>query len=264
MRAPAGSVVLAAILAIAATGTVAADEAPPWLGVAYNEVPGGVEVTEVHAGTPAAAAGLRPHDVVLAANGQPIYEFGRQIRGATIGRRFPLVVARDGRRLLITPRLMARPSPDELIHGLLVGRDLPALTAVDALGVAVRRERWRGRPMVAVVFDARCGACAAALPPLAAELDRDGVDGGVAVRALVLADSQTEFAALRDLVPLAIPAWRVERRDGAALLGALDAHNDGAVLVVGGDTRIRFAAAMSSGALANEGACQVAASLRVR
>ena len=113
MRASAGSIVLAAIAAAALgiTGApVAADEPAPkaWLGISYQPLPGGgVEVTEVHPNTPAAAAGLRPHDLVLAANGQPIYELGQQIRRAAIGRRFPLVVSREGRRLLVTPRLTA-------------------------------------------------------------------------------------------------------------------------------------------------------------
>lgn len=268
MRASAGSIVVAAIAAaMVAVVPVAADEpAPtPWLGISYQPLPGGgVEVTEVHPNTPAAAAGLRPHDVVLAANGQPIYELGQQIRRASIGRRFPLVVSREGRRLLVTPRLTARPTPDELVHALLVGHDLPALTAVDALGVTVRRDSWRGRPMVAVVFDARCEACASALPGLADELARGGVAERATVRALVLADSQTEFEALRARVPLAIPAWRVERREGAALLGALEGRADGAVLVLDADTRIRYAAALSSGALAHDGACQVAAGLLAR
>ncbi|MBK9037126.1 MAG: PDZ domain-containing protein [Myxococcales bacterium] len=255
-------VALAIVGALAAP--LAADEAgpTPWLGITYQQLGGGgAIVTEVHPGTPAAAAGLRRHDVLVSADGRPIRDLGQQIRDAEIGARFPLVIDRDGRRVLALPRLVARPTPDEILHLLLVGHDLPALPAFDEVGLTVRREAWRVGPMVVAVFDARCDACAVEIGGLVDELAARGVGEPVQVRALVLADSTVEFDALRALVPMPITAWRVERDAGSGLLGALDGGTDGAVLVTDRDGRIRYAAAVSSGALAHDGACQVVTAL---
>lgn len=256
------------VVALAIVGALGApvvgdvDRPTPWLGITYQQLAGGgAVVTEVHPGTPAAAAGLRQHDVLIRADGQPIRDLGEQIRAAEIGARFPLVIDRDGRRVLALPRLIARPTPDEIVHLLLVGHDLPALPAFDEVGLAVQREAWRAGPMVVAVFDARCDACAMEVGGLVDELAARGVGEPVRARALVLADSTTEFDALRTLVPLPITSWRVERAAGLGLLGALDGRADGVVLVTDRDGRIRYAAAVSSGALAHDGACQVVAAL---
>ncbi len=253
---------IACALALGAALPARAEPPMPWLGISYQELGGGgAVVTDVHPGTPAAAAGLRRNDLIVRADGAPVFDLGVQIRAAEIGKRFPLVVDRDGRRVLLQPRLTARPTPDEIVHLLLVGHDLPALGAVDAMGLAVRRDAWRGQPMALAVFDARCTSCAADVAGLVGELVARGIDDQVRVRALVLADSQVEFDALRALTPLPVDAWRVARQDGAGLLGALDGRSDGVVLVADRDGRIRYAAAASSGALAHDGACQVVTGL---
>lgn len=253
---------LALALALGRPAPARAEPPMPWLGISYQQLGGGgVVVTEVHPGTPAATAGLRPNDLIVRADGAPVFDLGVQIRAAEIGKRFPLVIDRDGRRVLLAPRLAARPAPDEIVHLLLVGHDLPALAAVDELGLPVRRDAWRGQPMALAVFDARCDACARDVAGLVGELAARGVDDRVRLRAVVLADTQVELDALRALTPLPIAAWRVARTDGVGLLGALDGRVDGVVLVADGDGRIRYAAAASSGELAHDGACQVVTGL---
>jgi S1-C subfamily serine protease len=68
----------------------------------------GVEVVEVVAGSPAGRAGLRPEDLILEMDGQPVGgmdDVQRLMDGSAIGRRVPVVVYRDGdrRTLEITP-----------------------------------------------------------------------------------------------------------------------------------------------------------------
>lgn len=56
----------------------------PWLGMATEEVIGRVFVTRVSSDSPAAKAGIRPTDIVLGVNGQPVrsqVEFYRKVWG---------------------------------------------------------------------------------------------------------------------------------------------------------------------------------------
>ena len=75
-------------------------EPPPRLGVAFDSDPEGARVRTVSAGSVAAAAGLKPGDVVLAAAGEVIADptgLGEIVRRQPPGTLLPLVVRRDGR-----------------------------------------------------------------------------------------------------------------------------------------------------------------------
>ena len=88
-----------------------------WLGVRLSNVDraaaqraghageGGALITRVTPGGPAASAGLRPGDVVVAFNGRPIADsrtLTRMIGEAPIGSQAPIDIVRDGRRSTIT------------------------------------------------------------------------------------------------------------------------------------------------------------------
>jgi serine protease Do len=69
----------------------------------------GVEVVEVTDGSPAAAAGLRPEDLVVAIDGLPVRgvdDMHRLLTGDRIGTRCVLTVMRGGaeRAVVVTPR----------------------------------------------------------------------------------------------------------------------------------------------------------------
>lgn len=73
---------------------------PPRLGVAFDPDPEGAKVRNVSAGGLAAAAGLKPGDVVLAAAGEVIADptgLGEIVRRQPPGTLLPLVIRRDGR-----------------------------------------------------------------------------------------------------------------------------------------------------------------------
>jgi S1-C subfamily serine protease len=64
----------------------------------------GVEVVQVVPGSPAATAGLRPEDVILSFDGEPLPDMGalqRLLTGTCIGRRVTLEVARGGTVLVL-------------------------------------------------------------------------------------------------------------------------------------------------------------------
>ncbi|MEZ4401981.1 MAG: PDZ domain-containing protein [Kofleriaceae bacterium] len=247
------------MLALVAVGALAAGPAradgPPWLGVRYAPAGGGaVRIVEVYPETPAAAAGLQPDDYVVGLNGQPVVDLSGQVAAIGVGGRLRFTLFRDGRPRTAAARLVERPAPDELVHRMLVGRDLPVLPAADGMGLPVRPEAWRGQAMAVVLFDARCAGCAAGVAELVDELRRHGLERTTRVQALILADSRDELAAALALAPVPAPVWRIEREVGAGLLGALE-QDDGAVLVVGADGRIRYAAALSTRGRAQIGAC---------
>jgi serine protease Do len=101
--------------------------------------PGGALVVDVVEGEPAAAAGLRPWDVVTAVSGEPIEDgdaLVRTISGLRPGAEVQLGVVRDGRPVIVAARLGERGFDDE-------AEPAPATPAKakppkgDALGLAV-------------------------------------------------------------------------------------------------------------------------------
>jgi len=65
----------------------------------------GLEVVRVEEGRPAAQAGLRQGDVIVAAGGRPIQRYTdllAQLQGPAIGRLLPLVALRNGERRTFT------------------------------------------------------------------------------------------------------------------------------------------------------------------
>jgi serine protease Do len=101
-----------------------------WLGVAIQELTPtlskalglrasrGVMIADVGKGSPADRAGLRPHDVVLAVDGNHVHTAGtlrNQIARRSAGSRVEIHVLRGGRPLRVKAVLRARPpSEDEL------------------------------------------------------------------------------------------------------------------------------------------------------
>ena len=73
----------------------------------------GAEVTSVGDGTPAANAGLKDGDVIIAVNGQRVESADSlvaQIREKTAGDKVTLTVLRDGKSLEIKATLAAKPT----------------------------------------------------------------------------------------------------------------------------------------------------------
>ncbi len=100
--------VIHAFLGIAYTGVTPG--LATQLDLAVNE---GVIIGQVVAGSPAERAGLRPRDVITAAEGQPIRDetaLGRLLSRRKPGERVQLVVQRLNERLTVEVTLAERPS----------------------------------------------------------------------------------------------------------------------------------------------------------
>jgi len=124
-----------------------------WFGARVAQRGGRVEIASVQKASPAAAANLRPGDVVLQVDGAPVrdvVEFHGQLLKKTAGQTATLAVARDGREFKARVQLAAVPkvSGFEMAWQKL-GLRLQPLTReiADELGVAT------GQGMVVVDVD---------------------------------------------------------------------------------------------------------------
>ena len=97
-----------------------------WLGVEAIELPAslrahfgapetaGILVSAVSEASPAADAGIRVGDVIYEADGQPvgsIQELSRYVSEAGIETEMDVVLARDGARIVVGPRIQRAPAP---------------------------------------------------------------------------------------------------------------------------------------------------------
>ena len=76
----------------------------------------GVEVVSVDRDGPACKAGLRPHDVILQMNGQPVAgeeQLRRMLRETPSGRSISLVISRDGQQQNVTVQLGDRSTVEQ-------------------------------------------------------------------------------------------------------------------------------------------------------
>jgi len=76
---------------------------PPRLATSLQRATA-IEVVEIVQASPAAAAGLRPEDLIVAANGAPLQgvdDLQRLMTSETIGRTIPMTVVRGGRELSV-------------------------------------------------------------------------------------------------------------------------------------------------------------------
>lgn len=97
----------------------------PALAEAMGVKRGGAIVTDVAAGSPAAAAGLRKGDVVAAINGKPLREFGRlrfYIAQARPGASMQWMIARGGEESNVSFTLGRRPSEENVAGAALLDR----------------------------------------------------------------------------------------------------------------------------------------------
>ncbi len=87
---------------------------PGFLGVEYNtqrKITNGVRIERVVAGSPADAVSLRPGDLIVAINGDPLDSVREMqaVHRLGAGAQPILTVERDGERRLVRPTLMLRP-----------------------------------------------------------------------------------------------------------------------------------------------------------
>jgi len=141
------------LLLLAALDAAAEPRRPGHLGAAFEDLPataeaGGVRISRVVEGSPAAAAGLRPGDLVLRFDGAEVRDraaFAARIREAGEGAKVALLVRRDGEEVSLAvtlgvhPRvLLEEPDTSPGMLPVSIERDLSY-----AVGEAAPHERHR-------------------------------------------------------------------------------------------------------------------------
>ncbi len=116
------------------------EDVRPQPGEAAAKAPGGVRVALVLAGSPAAAAGLRVDDRVLALNGRAVKnveEFVETISRSAVGSQAQLSIIRDNKELAMSAVVGKQPETEEAYRRLL--KDVsPLLGQGGQLGVLVQ------------------------------------------------------------------------------------------------------------------------------
>jgi len=264
-------------LAAGASARAESDAPPPprpWLGIGFADNGGIAQVTDVHPGTGAAAAGILPDDMIIQIDGIPLNPsvgLAKLVTARKVGQRITVTLLRRngdgyyGEPMTVTPRLSAMPTTDELVYRRLFDRTLPALSLFDRHAAAVPVADWTRRPQVWAVFTPGCDVCASAATALRTRLAASEDGAADAPLRTIVIGQHAELSAFMARVPLVGTVWRIdpgndERRSVVRFfLSGVDPDLDGVVLVVDHRGIVRFATAMSAGEAAHDGACAAAA-----
>ena len=148
-----------------------------WLGATIQDVtpsmakafgmdaPGGVLIADVSPNSPAANAGLRPGDIVMSVNGQPISESSDlrlQVSEAGPGATFPMTVKRGTGTLNITAKLRELPSDVASTPGTPAENQAGRGIQVEELTPSLREQLKLGKETQGVVVSQIDPASAAA------------------------------------------------------------------------------------------------------
>ena len=101
------SILLIAALAVVVYGLLSALDAPHYTYTGYSR--SGSRIVKIEDGSPAAAAGLQPGDVLDSVNGIPLRRIGDLEHRLTTGEVWRLVVRRDG--TILAPNLTPTGQP---------------------------------------------------------------------------------------------------------------------------------------------------------
>jgi hypothetical protein len=260
-------VIVGLALVVAASSEGRAEAPVPWLGITFDAGSQfGARVIDVHPGTAAASAGLQPGDEITTVGNVmilPTTELWPLVSSHRIGTRLPITFVRGGQRYRVAPRLTPRPASDEIVYQRLFDHVMPSLDLVDRQGAGVSSVELR-RPLVWLVFDARCDRCSSVATDLTQSTgDGSDTDAGLgAALRVVVVGAREEIDAYLARAPVAATVWRIDRGDpkslgvdaGRRLLSGLDARVDGAVLVTTHTGEVTFATSLSAGEAVRDGA----------
>ncbi len=203
-----------------------------WLGITYGRGGAvGVEVSEVHDDTGAAAAGLRPGDEIVALDDVRMFpgsDLWPVIRAKKVGDKVRLKIARAGKVFATTALLSARATEDEVLERRLVDKPAPAMQIQRLTdGALIDPSAAKGKVVVLALFPSSCEACAGTISGLG-----KWAQGRAHEPVIVVAATQAPPDGLRAYLahnPILIPS------------GTADVEGFGSYVVTGPAPRVTFA-----------------------
>jgi peroxiredoxin len=225
------------------------EDGSPWLGIGIADGPKGVRLTLVVEGTPAAQAGLRVDDEILAIEKKPVaqaIDLQERIAGFKVGQRIKLDVLRKGRRFTVTARLAQKLDPQEALDQQRLDKPAPAFEvlavpdAAEGKSQSVTLAGLRGKVVIVEFMATWCGPCKSTYPDLSELQAKRRGDGLV-----VLGISEESDAALRALATQEKLGFTLARDVGAVVWSSFHegvaAHITPSIFVIDRQGVVRFA-----------------------
>ena len=226
------------------------EDGSPWLGVGIADGAKGVRVTLVVDGTPAAQAGLRVDDEILAIEKKPVVQatdLQERIADFKVGQRIKLDVLRKGRRFQVLARLAQKLDPQEELDHRRLDRPAPTFEvlsvpdAADGKSQPVTLAGLRGKVVIVEFIATWCGPCKTTYPTFSELQAKRKGDGLV-----VLGISEESDAALRALSAQEKIGFTLARDVGSVVYHAFHegvaAHVTPTIFVIDRQGVVRFAA----------------------
>ncbi len=225
------------------------EDGSPWLGVGIADGAHGVKLTLVVAGTPAAQAGLRVDDEIVAIERKPVgqaTDLQERIAGFKVGQRIRLDVLRKGRRFSVTARLAQKLDPQEALDEQRLDKPAPAFEvlpvpdAADGKSLPLTLAGLRGKVVIVEFVATWCHPCKDTYPAFSQLQAKRRGDGLV-----VLGVSEESDAALRALAAQEKIGFTLARDVGAVVYGAFHEgvanHITPSIFVIDRQGVVRFA-----------------------
>jgi thiol-disulfide isomerase/thioredoxin len=152
-----------------------------WLGIAMDSTADGVRVAHVIRGSPADRSGVHDGDRVLRVLGSDVAtpgEVSQALATRSAGDVANITLRREGQEISISVRLVAFPSPDEMLRMDHLGAPAPTWAGIEPTsGAPPSLESLRGRVVLLDFWASWCGPCREIIPQLNALQDRYGAQG---------------------------------------------------------------------------------------